>query len=61
MTTRTGRMTKRNRAKYRRRAYAAGMLANDGREDRLMRWAVVMPVPARRDDDPHGADGRRAA
>ena len=54
-------MTKRNRAKYRRRAYAAGMLANDGREDRLMRWAVVMPVPARRDDDPHGADGRRAA
>jgi len=73
MAASMGRLTKRNRAKYRRRAYAAAMLGKYERAERLVRWSArevplqpgrfpaVMPVTARRDDNPHGADDRRAA
>ncbi|HEY7653600.1 MAG TPA: hypothetical protein VIG07_12315 [Methylomirabilota bacterium] len=56
MSLRMGRMTKRNRAKYRRRAYEAGML----------RTTSVSPVmPSQPDRSIHGTprdlDGKRAA
>jgi hypothetical protein len=56
MSSKMGRMTKRNRTKYRRRAYEAGML----------RKASVSPtVPSRLDRSTDGAprdhDGKRAA
>jgi hypothetical protein len=72
MAARMGRLTKRNRAKYRRRAYAVGMGIKDERAERMMRGSArevprqpgpfpVLPVSARRGDDPHGAGDRRAA
>ena len=56
MNFKMGRMTKRNRAKYRRRAYEAGML----------RSTFVPPtMPSRPgpsiDGAPRGFDGKRAA
>jgi hypothetical protein len=47
MSSKMGRMTKRNRAKYRRRAYEAGMLGK----------ASVLPATPPRPD----VDGKRAA
>jgi hypothetical protein len=50
-----GRLTKRNRAKYRRRAYAAGM-----RRTQTLHPVVVSP--ATRDERERGPfDGKRAA
>jgi hypothetical protein len=49
------------------------MLGKDERAERMVPWSAkgvhlqagrfpaVMPVTARRDDDPHGTDDRRAA
>ena len=56
MNFKMGRMTKRNRAKYRRRAYEAGM----------RRSTVVSPARPSRpgpsiDGTPRGFDGKRAA
>jgi hypothetical protein len=47
MSSKMGRMTKRNRAKYRRRAYEAGMLG---------KTSVLPTTPTRPD-----VDGKRAA
>jgi hypothetical protein len=68
MTHRMGRLTKRNRAKYRRRAYAVGMLrANEGAqqtasvEDQQERIPAVALVRARLDRVPRHVDDKRAA
>ena len=56
MSVKMGRMTKRNRAKYRRRAYEAGMLRST---------SVAATMPSRPDRSvggtPRGLDGKRAA
>ncbi|HUM17380.1 MAG TPA: hypothetical protein VL086_16915 [Candidatus Nitrosotalea sp.] len=56
MSLKMGRMTKRNRAKYRRRAYEAGMLRST---------AVSPTIPSRPSQSiggtPRGFDGKRAA
>lgn len=57
MSFRMGRMTKRNRAKYRRRAYEAGMLRKASGSP-TMPW----PQPDRSTDGtPRDHDGKRAA
>ena len=56
MNFKMGRMTKRNRAKYRRRAYEAGMLRNPSGSP-TMPWR---PGPSI-DGTPRGFDGKRAA
>ncbi len=56
MSVKMGRMTKRNRAKYRRRAYEAGMLRST---------SVSPTMPSRPGPSiggmPRGFDGKRAA
>jgi hypothetical protein len=56
MSLKMGRMTKRNRAKYRRRAYEAGMLG---------KTSVSPTMPSRFDRSidgtPRDLDGKRAA
>ena len=66
MTRRMGRLTKRNRTKYRRRAYAAGMSRRDERAPLHLaqergRIPVVAPVAARDAGGRHDADDKRAA
>jgi hypothetical protein len=68
MTHRMGRLTKRNRAKYRRRAYGAGMLrANDGVQqmapvgDQRECITAVAPVSTRLDRVRLDVDDKRAA
>ena len=56
MNFKMGRMTKRNRAKYRRRAYEAGMLRNPSGSPTM----PSRPGPSI-DGTPHGFDGKRAA
>ena len=56
MNFKMGRMTKRNRAKYRRRAYEAGMLRS------LSVSPTIPPRPSPSiDGTPRGFDGKRAA
>ena len=57
MNLKMGRMTKRNRAKYRRRAYAAGMLRKASGSP-TMPWSQPdRPI----DGTPGDRDGKRAA
>jgi len=56
MNFKMGRMTKRNRAKYRRRAYEAGMLRNPSGSPTM----PSRPGPST-DWTPRGFDGKRAA
>jgi hypothetical protein len=56
MSLRMGRMTKRNRAKYRRRAYEAGMLRNISRSSTTARRPGP-PIGGA----PRGLDDKRAA
>ena len=77
MAHRMGRLTKQNHAKYRRRAYAAGMLAPRERAEPTV-WLPlsgtpllhveegpgrppIVPVGASRGGTPRGADDKRAA
>jgi len=56
MSLRMGRMTKRNRAKYRRRAYEAGMLRNVAGSPTTA-WRPGRPIGGA----PRGLDDKRAA
>jgi hypothetical protein len=56
MSLKMGRMTKRNRAKYRRRAYEAGMLRNVSGSSTTA-WRPGRPIGGA----PRGLDDKRAA